>query len=88
MSRIPRNITDHPRSRGEYTKGTDTVADAVGSSPLSRGILSVVSHMTQTIRIIPALAGNTDVTTDWDYRIQDHPRSRGEYPTYGTIMKS
>ena len=53
---------DHPRSRGEYTKGTDTVADAVGSSPLSRGILSVVSHMTQTIRIIPALAGNTPHT--------------------------
>ena len=53
------NVTDHPRSRGEYSRIPSAVLFAPGSSPLSRGIQ--ISRMDCSLRpgIIPALAGNT-----------------------------
>ena len=70
---------DHPRSRGEYRRYATSAPRRGGSSPLSRGILSIPSDLPPVVRIIPALAGNTmgvvlEVVGD-----QDHPRSRGEY---------
>ena len=50
-----------------------------GSSPLSRGILGLVSVMGDVARIIPALAGNTPHRLHILLPRWDHPRSRGEY---------
>ena len=71
---------DHPRSRGEYLSGAVAVLVAVGSSPLSRGILMTTATEITTARIIPALAGNTENRQDGQVTYEDHPRSRGEYP--------
>ena len=50
---------DHPRSRGEYQLRVRARAGASGSSPLSRGILTLSSGVLLRLWIIPALAGNT-----------------------------
>ena len=56
----PRNChTDHPRSRGEYSGVRLIRASAIGSSPLSRGILPQGRDAPYAAGIIPALAGNT-----------------------------
>ena len=70
---------DHPRSRGEYKARSNYADRATGSSPLSRGIPPYGGHRRFPRRIIPALAGNTDITANRNNRVQDHPRSRGEY---------
>ena len=70
---------DHPRSRGEYPVEGEPAAGAAGSSPLSRGIPRSGPCRNTSLRIIPALAGNTSAAawrTSWR---TDHPRSRGEY---------
>ena len=54
-----------------------------GSSPLSRGILSVRAELTGPPGIIPALAGNTHRRSPDPCRARDHPRSRGEYDSSG-----
>ena len=50
-----------------------------GSSPLSRGIQSVVASRPGRLGIIPALAGNTALYILGGPARADHPRSRGEY---------
>ena len=70
---------DHPRSRGEYAVAKSASHSLRGSSPLSRGILVQVLPYVNTVRIIPALAGNTHSFWQCSWRIWDHPRSRGEY---------
>ena len=50
---------DHPRSRGEYAGVKFGLVWALGSSPLSRGILASMPVSMPMERIIPALAGNT-----------------------------
>ena len=50
---------DHPRSRGEYFLKPLLKVLHVGSSPLSRGILTVKGKNIDWPGIIPALAGNT-----------------------------
>ena len=50
---------DHPRSRGEYSVRPQGLTDCVGSSPLSRGIPRSGPCRNTSLRIIPALAGNT-----------------------------
>ena len=70
---------DHPRSRGEYSAKEFYCWRARGSSPLSRGIHGAIETGDSTLRIIPALAGNTVVASQRGTRTQDHPRSRGEY---------
>ena len=51
----------------------------LGSSPLSRGILAHWDDDTNCVRIIPALAGNTEPGRSFISIFTDHPRSRGEY---------
>ena len=75
----PRSRTDHPRSRGEYVSPALDALRDVGSSPLSRGIHPLISNVAGITRIIPALAGNTDVQDSAASPHWDHPRSRGEY---------
>ena len=70
---------DHPRSRGEYTSASAASAGAMGSSPLSRGILTKDIVTTRLEGIIPALAGNTMIFGIVVDLALDHPRSRGEY---------
>ena len=50
---------DHPRSRGEYGIVPPVRQLQTGSSPLSRGIPILIYNSLSSIRIIPALAGNT-----------------------------
>ena len=71
--------TDHPRSRGEYDRQRWYDTNPAGSSPLSRGIRHPPSSADNGIRIIPALAGNTQPVPEGCSTIPDHPRSRGEY---------
>ena len=70
---------DHPRSRGEYFHPSGVKMHSLGSSPLSRGILGDARIWRGRRRIIPALAGNTDVRSMCPTTRPDHPRSRGEY---------
>ena len=70
---------DHPRSRGEYFTAIAGMVFAVGSSPLSRGILDAAKKAMDAAGIIPALAGNTDQLHVLEIQRTDHPRSRGEY---------
>ena len=70
---------DHPRSRGEYTPFPESKPLWQGSSPLSRGILLLLSQQNAQARIIPALAGNTPSMRKARVGSRDHPRSRGEY---------
>ena len=72
---------DHPRSRGEYRCWGCGVSHSWGSSPLSRGILPGDSSLEHQVGIIPALAGNTSGDIMGGAVREDHPRSRGEYPT-------
>ena len=77
---LPRNPgTDHPRSRGEYEFQQGPVMWTLGSSPLSRGILTLHRALVTRPRIIPALAGNTVGCLVRAAACPDHPRSRGEY---------
>ena len=70
---------DHPRSRGEYFVAVGCCVSPLGSSPLSRGIPRTDTMDHATIRIIPALAGNTPADPAAQRLHGDHPRSRGEY---------
>ena len=81
QSAAPTSATrDHPRSLGEYRGNVQSSVLARGSSPLSRGILWWRRGRRWTIRIIPALAGNTRWSRPIYGPRKDHPRSRGEYP--------
>ena len=75
----PISTPDHPRSRGVYSFCLAPTAEAMGSSPLARGLRRKGTALLSQFRIIPARAGFTL------YRVlvfktgQDHPRSRGVY---------
>ena len=58
----------------------------LGSSPLSRGIRPCCQICGNGGRIIPALAGNTIDSLHHLCPISDHPRSRGEYDSYGDVV--
>ena len=79
---------DHPRSRGEYHVSSGRGCPRKGSSPLSRGIRFPVTDSNSLKGIIPALAGNTSLSSTKDRLRPDHPRSRGEYsppPSSATV---
>ena len=69
----------HPRSRGEHGKIKHAVAWAVGSSPLARGTLPNQAISRLRLRLIPARAGNTALSTRRIGAYSAHPRSRGEH---------
>ena len=73
------SFRDHPRSRGEYRGLQPDHVPALGSSPLSRGILAGCAGRVGDDGIIPALAGNTPPHLAQPPHPGDHPRSRGEY---------
>ena len=68
----------HPRSRGENRFRRSRASGPAGSSPLTRGKLTVKTHPTGPQRLIPAHAGKTQSRSDAESRVKAHPRSRGE----------
>ena len=72
---------DHPRSRGVYEHDGRGRVRGEGSSPLARGLLILGLRPVDAERIIPARAGFTDVLRARASRAEDHPRSRGVYPS-------
>ena len=76
-------VWDHPRSRGVYARGVISLGNAVGSSPLARGLPYRSPVTTRATGIIPARAGFTRLELFTVNKVGDHPRSRGVYPRFG-----
>ena len=76
-----RGSADHPRSRGVYLRADGTCGLRHGSSPLARGLQARGDAGGLAPRIIPARAGFTFALSGGLGEDQDHPRSRGVYPT-------
>ena len=70
----------HPRSRGENRRRPSGSLAIGGSSPLTRGKLSVVVGQRGGGRLIPAHAGKTGRGVSSVMVSSAHPRSRGENP--------
>ena len=68
----------HPRSRGENKPSGALANIAYGSSPLTRGKLTVEVLVAQAVRLIPAHAGKTRTSAPARPSPSAHPRSRGE----------
>ena len=68
----------HPRSRGENGCTSRVCLSHTGSSPLTRGKLSISGHTCVVPRLIPAHAGKTTVPEATHAVSPAHPRSRGE----------
>ena len=83
---IDRPETDHPRSRGVYPSRSLKAARDSGSSPLARGLLTVILAIMIFSRIIPARAGFTVVASWSVICMRDHPRSRGVYLSQCTTV--
>ena len=78
--------TDHPRSRGVYSRAPRTSRACSGSSPLARGLRDLLHQDPAGPRIIPARAGFTSSRTRPDHGAPDHPRSRGVYMAPMTMV--
>ena len=68
----------HPRSRGENSWLSSTVANVGGSSPLTRGKRTVIKNQGLFDGLIPAHAGKTCQQRGGARQRGAHPRSRGE----------
>ena len=73
---------DHPRSRGVYPPATSSASTTPGSSPLARGLPQCGDPLATLVGIIPARAGFTLYFLSLTILYQDHPRSRGVYPSW------
>ena len=70
---------DHPRMRGEHSRGKVVVRDKTGSSPHARGAPQGVLLVRHPKGIIPACAGSTEHLWQLRRLLVDHPRMRGEH---------
>ena len=75
-------LRDHPRIRGEHVKRAVYWAGAGGSSPHTRGALSLARGYAFPARIIPAYAGSTPFSRSRLRSSGDHPRIRGEHVSW------
>ena len=64
-------MTDHPRSRGVYSRATLTMPRPCGSSPLARGLRGSLLLPFSTSGIIPARAGFT-LADPWNPNDEPH----------------
>ncbi len=71
-----------PRLRGEHTVAVLGSNTSMGSPPPTRGTPCGDNKQKFSLRITPAYAGNTKVYLLLLYSNQDHPRLRGEHPTF------
>ena len=79
---------DHPRSRGVYVTGWSRPATRAGSSPLARGLLAPTLTGRCRTGIIPARAGFTSPPVRSRRSRADHPRSRGVYCAWCSMLAS
>ena len=68
----------HPRSRGENAAVEGVDWEREGSSPLTRGKRTGMTHHAPLLRLIPAHAGKTMALMFGVFGNWAHPRSRGE----------
>ena len=80
----PGDRRDHPRSRGVYWARAWVEGRLAGSSPLARGLRTIVPVKVGGRGIIPARAGFTGRPALARGAVRDHPRSRGVYRPAGT----
>ena len=80
-ARAPICPQDHPRSRGVYVIVQWFREQDAGSSPLARGLPRPARPASCMTGIIPARAGFTRARRLAGHGREDHPRSRGVYPT-------
>ena len=73
---------DHPRIRGEHIVWRIGDNVAYGSSPHTRGAPEDPRHADGVDRIIPAYAGSTTPDAATAAAEADHPRIRGEHPSW------
>ena len=76
--RRPPKASVHPRLRGELTFLHLRMTMTTGSSPLTRGTHENYRYCLNSVRFIPAYAGNSSAITINDLRQAVHPRLRGE----------
>ena len=84
LPRAARRPSGHPRSRGVYPRGRTAASSSSGSSPLARGLRGRGVPDRLQAGIIPARAGFTSSPLAAATTGEDHPRSRGVYPTART----
>ena len=65
--------------RGEHTKDEETVIDAEGSSPHTRGARGRCCGEHAKCRVTPAYAGSTGPADVTHVLYEGHPRIRGEH---------
>ena len=80
-----RTVTAHPRSRGENVMCFFAPSAVQGSSPLTRGKLSLLGVVLRSVGLIPAHAGKTLITSAANSTVRAHPRSRGENTRYWCV---
>ena len=73
------NTGDHPRICGEHLGRLAILPTSAGSSPHMRGTHDTVWNIDFIDGIIPAYAGNTEVTINRLTPLRDHPRICGEH---------
>ena len=73
---------DHPRIRGEHQIHLNSTGDIRGSSPHTRGARRRARPALVGEGIIPAYAGSTGQSPIDRAVTADHPRIRGEHPTF------
>ena len=71
-------IAVHPRLRGELFPDGLINDPLIGSSPLTRGTLSIPFSNIRPARFIPAYAGNSATVESITASLSIHPRLRGE----------
>ena len=79
---------DHPRLRGDHYREAMSMPSAEGSSPPTRGPLSVQSHGDSGYRIIPAYAGTTQGKRYTCKMDGDHPRLRGDHFMFPSLPRN
>ena len=77
---IVMHFRDHPRLRGENSYFFPHIPKSMGSPPLARGKLLQLPTQQELLRITPACAGKTIMSSNASSLIKDHPRLRGENP--------
>ena len=68
----------HPRESGEQIPSERAMISSSGSSPRERGTASIFRFSIVVPRVIPARAGNSDVTCVEPREPSGHPRESGE----------
>ena len=72
-------VPAHPRSRGEHLNNFAANGITTGSSPLTRGAHDGIHVLRVRVGLIPAHAGSTCWSAQWQSCAGAHPRSRGEH---------